>query len=389
MPFTVKESIDCLGTATTFGLRARLEAKPFLDAPAVARMKAAGAIPIGRTNMSELGIRLSTDNPLRGRTRNPLDMRVTAGGSSGGDAVAVATGMTPIGIGSDIGGSLRVPAHCCGVLALKPTTGRIPNATSLEPEDYGMAGQAMFSLGPLARSVADLRLCLSVLSGRDIRDPRSVDAPLTGAAPAERRVALVTTLAGVPTSTLAAIERAGEILKNAGWTIEHAEPPEVDRVGELWHRLAATDLSAIMPLVQPAVSPSLFDHVMRLCRSANLDEVSNNRIHEERSRLMRAWSRFLAEYPVVIGPNLSTLPWSHDADIDPKLGLGLLRQATRFILPANALGLPVVALPMKLGSVFPAGIQIYADLWREDLCLEVAGIVELGLGATPPIDPVA
>ncbi|MEO7036195.1 MAG: amidase family protein [Polyangiaceae bacterium] len=390
VPFTVKESIDCLGSATTYGVRGRAEARPFLDAPVVARMKAAGAILIGRSNMSELGLRLSTDNPLRGLTRNPLNSSATAGGSSGGDAVAVATGMTPLGIGSDLGGSLRVPAHCCGVLALKPTTGRIPHASSLAPEDFGMAGQAMFALGPLARSVADLRVCLSVLAGRDIRDPRSVDVPLAGTAPLERRVALVTTLGGarIPTDVLAAIEKAGDILRDDGWTVERAEPPELERVEELWLRLAATDLSAIMPLVRPVVSDGLFEHVMRLCRAANLDEVSNNRLHEERSRLMRGWSRFFAEHAVVVGPNLTVPPWKHDADIDPQLGLDLLRRATRFVVPANALGLPVVALPMKPRGGSLVGIQIYADLWREDLCLEAASTIERALGSPSPIDPV-
>lgn len=137
VPFTVKENVDCLGTPTTHGVRALAEAVPYSDAPVVARMKAAGAIPIGRTNLSELGLRLCTDNPLRGRTLNPLDPALTVGGSSGGDAAAVATRMTPIGLGTDIGGSLRIPAHCCGVATLKPTTGRIPFAASLPPKIMG------------------------------------------------------------------------------------------------------------------------------------------------------------------------------------------------------------------------------------------------------------
>lgn len=391
VPFTVKENIDCLGTATTHGVRALRDAMPYLDAPVVARMKAAGAIPIGRTNLSEMGLRLCTDNPLRGRTRNPWDPRVTAGGSSGGDAAAVATGMTPLGIGNDIGGSLRVPAHCCGVATLKPTTGRIPNAASLPPQDYGMAGQAMLAPGPIARSVADLRLCLSILSGRDIRDPRSVDVPLKGAQPEQRRAALVTDIPGaaIPPDTLAEVQRAGELLAAAGWAIEEVTPPEVLRVGELWHKLVATDLSATMPMVRPVVSPSLYDHVTRICRAAKLNETSNNRIHEERSRLMRAWSGFLAEYPVAVGPNLIGAPWPLDADLHPETGIELLKQATRFILPANALSLPVVALPMGISNGLPTGVQVYADLWREDLCLEVAEIIEQGARTARPIDPVA
>jgi amidase len=389
VPFTVKESLDCVGTATTYGMRALSDAMPHLDAPVVARMKSAGAILLGRTNLSEMGMRLCTDNPLHGRTRNPWNRRLTAGGSSGGDAVAVATGMSPISIGCDMGGSLRVPAHCCGVAALKPTTGRIPHASSLAPEDFGMAGQAMFAPGPMARSVADLRLCLSLVSGRDIRDPRSVDVPLVGAAPLPRQAALVTGIPGVsiPPETVAAVQRAGELLANVGWSVDEVTPPEILRVGEVWHKLIATDWSATLPMAEPVVSPALFDYGMRLCRAAKIHEVSNNRLHGERSRLIRAWSGFLSEYPVAIGPNLTSLPWPLDADLDPTTGLDLVAQATRFILPASALGLPVVALPMRLAQGAPTGIQVYADLWREDLCLDAAEIIERGAGMSVPVDP--
>jgi amidase len=386
VPFTVKESLDCLGTPTTYGVPALRDAMPQLDAPIVARMKAAGAIPIGRTNLSELGLRLCTDNPLRGRTNNPWDWRLTAGGSSGGDAAAVATGMTPIGLGSDMGGSLRVPAHCCGVAALKPTTGRIPYASSVPPEDQGMAAQAMLVAGPLARSVADLKLCLSLVSGRDVRDPRSVDAPLAGPPPEERCAALVTKLPGaaIPPGILAGVRRAGELLAAAGWSVDEVAPPEITRVREVWQKLMATDLSVTMPRVQPIVSPALFEHVMQLCREAKLEQASNSRLHEERSRLMRSWSGFFSEYAVAVGPNLAVEPWPVGADL---VNSELLAQATRFILPGNALGLPAVALPMRLADGLPAGIQIYADLWREDLCLEAAAIIEQGVPAAGVVEP--
>ena len=182
VPFTVKENIDCMGSATTHGIPALENSMPSKDAPVVARMKAAGAIVIGRTNLPEFALRLSTDNPLRGATLNPWNPLLTPGGSSGGDAAALATGMTPFGLGNDLGGSLRNPAYCCGVAALKPTAGRIPRAGSIPPLDGGIATQVMAVEGPMARTVADLRLGLQVLAGRDIRDPRSVDAPLHGPA---------------------------------------------------------------------------------------------------------------------------------------------------------------------------------------------------------------
>jgi amidase len=237
--------------------------------------------------------------------------------------------------------------------------------------------------------VADLRLCLSLVSGRDTRDPRSVDAPLGGPEPEDRRIALVADLPStdVPQDTVAAVVRAGELLANAGWTVEQVSPPEVLRVGEVWQRLMATDLSATMPMVEPMVSAELFEHVMQLCRAAKLHEVSNNRLHEERSRLMRAWSCFFSEHPVAVGPNLTAPPWPPSGDLDPRTP-ELLARATRFILPGNALSLPVVAYPMRVGEGPPAGIQVYADLWREDLCLKVADVIEQGAGRPQPIDPM-
>jgi amidase len=390
VPFTVKEDIDCLGSATTHGLPALRDAQPYLDAPVVARLKAAGAIVLGRTNMSEMGLRLCTDNPLRGRTLNPYDRRRTVGGSSGGDAAAVATGMVPLGIGGDIGGSLRVPAQCCGVATLKPTTGRIAQASSLDPRDQGMAGQAMLALGPLARSVLDLRLSLSILAGRDIRDPRSVDAPLQGTEPLERRAALVTELPGGPldAATLASITRAGQLLQAAGWEVEEAVPPELTAVNDVFSQLLATDLSVLTPQLRPFISDALFEHLLRICRSSKLPEVSNYRLHTERSRLTRAWSGFFSEYPVVVGPNWGCPVWPIDADLNLEFGIELLERTVRFITPGNALGFPCLALPMGVTDGAPCGVQIYADLWREDLCLAAAEVIERGVKMPSPIDPV-
>ncbi len=390
VPFTVKENIDCAGLATTHGVCALRGAIAYRDAPVVARLKAAGAILIGRTNLSEMGLRLCTDNPLHGRTLNPWNPALTAGGSSGGDAVAVATGMTPLGIGNDLGGSLRIPAGCCGVAALKSTPGRIPHASSLPPHDYGRAGQAMLVHGPLARSTEDLKLVLSVISGRDIRDPRSVTVPLQGPEPESRSAALVTALPGapLPKPTLAAIRRAGDCLRHAGWEVEEVSPPEIERTGELWGQFIAAELSVTVPMMEPLLSRSLYQHMMRVCAHYHLADVSSHRTYTERARLTRIWSGFFEDFPVVIGPTWSSAIWPIDADLDPSLGVELLRETTRFILPGNVLGFPSVALPMGVHDGLPVGVQVCADLWREDLCLEAAARIEADVGADGPIDPV-
>ena len=288
-----------MGSATTHGVPALEHSLPSRDAPVVARMKAAGAIVLGRTNLPEFALRLSTDNPLRGSTLNPWNPYLTPGGSSGGDAAALATGMTPFGLGNDIGGSLRNPAYCCGVAALKPTVGRIPRAGSIPPLDWGMATQLMAVEGPMARSVADLRLGLSVLAGRDIRDPRSVDVPLQGPAPVARRAALVTRIPGVeiPPETVAEIQRAGRILAGAGWEVESAEPPELELVTETWLDVLSIDFSVLMPRIRSLITRPVYDYVMALCRMSDARDKPNSEIHATRSRLTRLWSGFFAQYP--------------------------------------------------------------------------------------------
>lgn len=388
VPFTVKENIDCMGSATTHGVPALRNSMPWMDAPVVERMKAAGAIVIGRTNLSEFALRLCTDNPLRGPTLNPWNRRLTPGGSSGGDAVALATGMTPLGLGNDLCGSLRNPAYCCGITALKPTTGRIPRAGSIPPLDFGIATQLMAVEGPMARSVADLRLALSILAGRDIRDPRSVDAPLRGPAPTVRKAALVLKIPGVdlPTVTVAAIKQAGRILSEAGWQVELATPPELDRVMEIYTQLIGIDFGVLVPTIRTLITEPLYDYMLKLCSMHEGCEMENSEIHAARSALQRLWSAFLSRYPVVIGPTWTCLPWEMGADLHPDTGVELVLDAARFIMPANLLGLPSVALPMGVADGVPTGIQVYADLWREDLCLDAAEIIEQGAGRITPME---
>src|SRR5437899_12797680 len=151
VPFTVKENIDMAGLPSTWGVPALAQAVVPADAPVVERMRAAGAVPMGRTNLPDMALRVHTHSSLHGLTRNPWDPTRTAGGSSGGEAAALASGMTPIGLGNDIGGSLRNPAACCGVASLKPSMGRVPQCTLVPEADGGMAGQLMPVQGPMGR----------------------------------------------------------------------------------------------------------------------------------------------------------------------------------------------------------------------------------------------
>lgn len=388
VPFTIKENIDLAGTPTTQGVPALAEAVATVDAPVVERMKAAGAIPLARTNLPEFGLRISTVNPLHGRTFNPWDKERVAGGSSGGEGAALATGMSCIGLGNDIGGSLRNPAYCNGITSLKPSIGRIPHFMSMPPQDGGMAIQAMLVEGPMARSVADLRLALTILAGRDIRDPVSVDAPLAGA-PVARRAVLVTELPNGPIepATVAAIRDAGKALAAAGWQISEELPPEIEAINEAWGRTLALDLIVNMPLMEQVVSPELALGLRQLFERFDPAAMPAALVDAERSRLSRLWSAYFARHPVVIGPTWTGLPFAHDADLDPKTGMELLLDTLRFITPGNLLGIPSVCVPCGIDAGLPRGVQIYADRWREDVCLQAAEIVEAAMPRVCPIDP--
>jgi amidase len=394
VPFSVKENIDCLGSATTQGVPAMVGAMPTRDAVVVQRMKAAGAIPISRTNLPEFALRISTANPLHGRTMNPWHAERVAGGSSGGEASSIASGMSPIGLGNDIGGSLRNPAYCCGIASLKPTTGRIPSDSSLPPEDGGLSAQMMNVQGPMARHVADVKLGYEILSGRHYRDPVSVDVPLYGDPPTSKSLAIVTAIPGVtlPEATVSAINQAAEILMSSGYQIEEICPPELPLINELWGQLLSKDIAALLPQVDGVLSDEatgMLKDVLDIYQPNNPENHSAMAVlHAERSRLRRLWSEFFLKYPAIVGPVWTQLPFFHDDDVVPRQGARLTIDCLQFITPGNLLGIPAAVVPTGISDGLPTSVQIYADMWREDICLELAGLIEQRVGQICPIDPV-
>ncbi|MCP4751636.1 MAG: indole acetimide hydrolase [Proteobacteria bacterium] len=390
VPFTIKENIDCVGSPTTQGVPLLAEAMPSIDSPVVERMKKAGAIPLARTNLPEMALRIDTENPLRGRTLNPWNADRTAGGSSGGEGCAIATGMSPIGLGNDIGGSVRNPAFCCGITSLKPSAGRIPHAVTIPVEDSGIAAQIMAVEGPMARHVKDVKLGYQILSGRDPRDPVSVDAPLTGPDPASKKVAVVTEIPGIElaSSAVAAVKEAANTLKDAGWEAVEAQPPELEQVHEIWAYILAMDFKPLLPELSALMSPPPIEMLKKLFARNDPSSVRLPDIHSERNRLCRIWSEFFVDYPIMVGPTWTDIQFPHNADIDPDSGLDLTIDRLRFITPANILGIPSVAVPTGIVDGLPTGVQVYADRWREDLSLAGAEVIESALGTICPIDPV-
>src|SRR6202042_1827507 len=216
VPFTIKENIDLAGAATTWGLPAFARAVVPLDAPVVERMREAGAVPIGRTNLPDMGLRVHTHSSLHGVTRNPWNAGRTAGGSSGGEAAALASGMSPLGLGNDLGGSLRHPPNARGLVLIRPSQGRVPDAGVIPAADRPLAVQMMQVNGPMARTVADVRLALQVISGAHPRDPWSLDPPVERPRDAAaRRVAMVAEPPGGATDprVVEAVRQAGTALR--------------------------------------------------------------------------------------------------------------------------------------------------------------------------------
>ena len=249
VPCTVKENIDMAGLPTTWGVAALANAVVPADAPVVERMRAAGAIPIGRTNLPDMALRIHTVSSLHGLTRNPWHPGRTAGGSSGGEGAALASGMSPIGLGNDIGGSLRNPANACGIASIRPSAGRVPDAGYLPAEDRLLAVQLMNVQGPMARRVADVRLGLRVLMGAHPRDPWSIDAPFDG--PPVSRPIRVAVLAEPPGGSThptvgATVRRAAQALADAGYAVEEACPPRYEDAVSCWARLILGDFASVL-----------------------------------------------------------------------------------------------------------------------------------------------
>jgi amidase len=391
VPFTVKANIDLVGTPTTHGLKALAGAYPRLDAPQVQRMRAAGAIPMGRTNCPNFTLRWHTDSELWGATVNPWDRSRTPGASSGGEAAALATGMTPLGLGNDGLGSLRWPAQCCGISVLKPTLGRIPHATIIEPVDLPIGYQLTAVEGPMARRVADLRAAFEVLAGPSWRDPWSVPAPLRGPEPAKPvRVALVVDPAGqgAADQVQEGVRKAARALEDAGYAVEEVQPPSIDLAAKtLLGMLNTPDMRAGWQLMSPLMPADTQRFLAAFYEVAgDPDPVTTTQSFVVRQSLLRAWGEFQEQHPLIVAPIFTDVPFEAGRDLDDGRVAETVR-GMRMTIAVNALGLPAVALPVGIGDGLPQSVQVIGPRYREDLCLDAAAALEDRVGIITPIDP--
>jgi amidase len=396
VPFTVKENIDMAGLPTTWGVHGLAQAVVPLDAPVVERMKAAGAIPIARTNLPDMALRVHTDSSLHGLTRNPWHFKRTAGGSSGGEASALASGMSPIGLGNDIGGSLRNPANACGIASIRPSAGRVPDAGFVPSEDRLLVVQLMNAQGPMARRVSDVRLGLEVLMGAHPRDAWSISAPLAGASLAKPiRVAVVTAPPGGKTDPVisAAVRKAADALANAGYDVVDACPPRYEDAVACWAQFIAGDFASVLPQLVPLMGKegAAFLDAFMAAVPKLADTTAMSAMFATRDGIARSWSEFLAKHPLILSPTWTQLQFEHGFDAASAENAVAIKELMRPVVPANLLGLPSACVPAGKDNAtgLPIGVLLTGQRFREDICLDAAEVVEARSGITTPIDPVA
>ncbi|PZC44215.1 MAG: amidase [Chloroflexi bacterium] len=391
VPMTVKENIDLRGSATTSGVRANAGQIAQRDAPHIQQLRAAGAIPIGRTNMPDDGMRWHTESQLYGHTRNPWDAARTPGGSSGGDAAALAAGCAPLGMGNDIGGSLRCPSHCCGTVALRPSFARVCRSNEFgDPNAQYLAAQLMAVHGPMARHVEDLRLAITHMMGPDLRDPRHITAPFEGPA-LPRRVALVPEPEGGSTdpTVAAGVRAAGHALADAGYEVDERQPPSLAEAADRYWQFLLTDLNlAFVEKVRAHAIPDAARVLDLLTANTTLlDLPGYQRVLGRRAGIRLEWSKFQAEWPLVVGPVFTVPPWPVGWDVESLETNAAFQESLRFVVTVNFLGLPAVAMPVGLHDGLPQSVQVIGPSFREDACLEAAACVEERLEPITPIDP--
>lgn len=386
VPVTVKDSFDVAGLPTLAGSRTRTGHRAASDAPVAVRLRSEGAIILGKTNTPELLASYETDNFITGRTNNPWDLERTPGGSSGGEAAAIAAFCSAGGVGSDGGGSIRVPAHFCGIAGLKPTPGRIPASGHFPSLGYpgGLTGVA----GPLARTAEDVRLLFSVLAGYDSQDPFSSPVPLQPPAHVRGRIGLWEQFYDVPVSSdiRSAVRRAASLLEEPRFTVEEFRPRGLDRAPNLWAFLFSQWPSlALRKMLEGRMGEVHWTLAESLEASAMAEPPTAERVLRElaaRDRMRASLIEQMEDFAAVLMPVCSIAAFHHRErrwKIDGR-EIGLF-QAMMPAVVANVMGLPAVTIPFGTTAAgMPIGIQILGRPYEDERLLDLAVFLEQARG---------
>lgn len=295
--------------------------------------------------------------------------------------------MSPLGLGNDTLGSLRWPAQCCGIAALKPTLGRIPHATTVEPVDAPIGVQLTGVDGPLARRVGDLRAAFEVLAGPTWRDPWTVPVPLRlPAPPRPTRVAVVLDPGGegVAPQVRDGVWKAANALEDAGYAVDEAEPPSIAAADTLLDML---DMQAAWRMGAPPVREYTKRWIASFFEAmGERNPAAATLAFATRQTLLRTWGEFQETRPLILAPVGTDLPFRVGADRTPA-GVAENLRCMRMTMAVNALGLPAVAVPVGIAEGLPQVVQVIGPRYREDLCLDAAEALEERLGTITPIEP--
>jgi len=386
VPLTIKSCIDVAGWPCPAGSLLRKDYVAKQDAPLVVRLKAAGAILLGNTNTPEFLMAYETDNLLIGKTSNPWNLAHSAGGSSGGEAAAIAAGCSAGGVGSDGGGSIRVPAHFCGICGLKPTPGRVP-ATGHFPPSAG-AFSWIGVVGPMARTIADVRSLFEVMAGPDAGDALSAPVPLRAYRERDLRGMRIGILEsdalGVATAeTRAAVERAAKSLAEQGFTVEPFRLNGLDRALELWWFFFGPVIGNLLrhsvARHEDQISPMLRDY---LAYATSGDPVTLNQFTKacaERDLLRAEILRQMENTPILLSPVSTSAAFRHgEGNYAPGAGY---RDTMRFSQWLNLTGFPGASVPVaQSDEALPIGVQVIGRPFEDELVLAVAECVERARG---------
>lgn len=383
VPVSIKNNQDIAGHATTEGAVALKNNLAPADSPVVANLKAAGAIVVGISNTPALSMRWFTENELDGRTLNPLDEGLTPGGSSGGAAVAVASGMGPIAHGNDTAGSIRYPAYACGVYGLRPTPGRIPAYKHTAP-GRGITHQLFTVQGPLARNMADIRLAFEAMSQGSAWDPLWVPAPTPETPSTRLRIGLFKHHPDYPAhpEVRQTLDTVAQTLAHAGAEVIETRPPVYEEVTQIFSGLSVGDMrrkgvDAVQRMGDEATRRIL---TRMLATAPAWDRDNFLDALAQRLELMRAWNLWLADFDVLLMP----VSWERPFAVNEDLGSdsryeAMVRAQSPLVVPA-CLGLPCLAVPVGQGlpgsGRMPSGVQLVAPPHREARLLRVGEWIE-------------
>ena len=381
VPFTLKDCFETQGLRTTAGHPPLAGHVPQTDSTVAARLKAAGAILLGKTNVPPLAMSLQTNNEIFGRSNNPWNLERTTGGSSGGGAAAVAARLAPFDIGSDLSGSIRIPAHFCGVYGFKPTSNRVPGTGHIPPPPGApRMDRQLCAYGPLTRSVDDLVLLTSLLVGPDGQDTEIAPLPwreVPRRQASQLRIVWRSAWTGVPTARVVreAVERVARNLADAGAQVEEGDPGfSRDELMAVWNdyfALASTAMMEVAGVSLPVKPPP----------GAPGGLAAWIGVEHRRDALLRAIDRTLTQrFDAFLCPAVITNAFAHSAPRMPFMLDGESvdsRFADHYLFPFNLLGTPAVILPAGLaGDGLPVGVQLVGARWRDEELLATARAVD-------------